>query len=379
MGKSKYYIITFILIASIASFILYLYQSSNNKLKNANLSYPNNSASYPTSNVIEQTVLTTGSATITTSDDIDLQNLPKNLPSFITFQKNTITVNPNKYSVGNYKFTLNPESTSPLSYSITVKIPDADFDKVTNDLKNYFGKDMSNYGVYVYDLLRNKTIALDADTTFEPASIAKMPVAVLVMRDIEAGKYTLQKTYPIKDSEKFSMIGSLGSLPSGTPISIDTYLHKMLIDSDNNAWYALVHYLGNSYQVVNPRIINELGVNPLFLDPPMGTPRNVGKIFTDIYFHKTVNQNSADYIFNLLENALPSNRAGVGLGLPAGTVFANKIGTLSASGKESYQDGAVVWGKLTDYVIVVMDKSLAWEAGPNKLKEISSIIYNGID
>lgn len=261
------------------------------------------------------------------------------------------------------------------------KYSEVDLTSLKKDLKSYLsnkGLD-SKYGIYIKDLGRNETVSINADTIFPPASMAKMTMAMLILRDIDAGKYTLDTTYPIQDSVKFSTEDDLGKLPNGTPVTIRKYLEKLIEDSNNTAWYHMDKFLGGSYESVNPRTISELGVNPLFLNPHEGTASNLGHLFEDLYNARTVSVKSRDYLIDLMEHALEWNRAGIGLGLPTGIQFANKIGNLWTDSDINYCDSAIVYGKYTNYILIIMDKDIDWESGKVNLKDLSSIVYNYLD
>lgn len=271
------------------------------------------------------------------------------------------------------------EDTSTLLSDTTTQettLPMWESEELKVKIENIIGYSrLSNFSVFIKDFKNGTEVHINQGRIVEPASIAKLPVAVLVMRDVDAGRATLEDTYPLWDREKFSRVGNLGELPNGTPVTLRRYLEELLIHSDHNAWYALVNYLGKSYQVVNPRIIDELGVNPLFLDPPQGTAQGVGKILGDLYEANTLTRESADYLLALLVGADAWTKNAIGGGLPTGTKFGNKIGILDDSGKLSYQDAAVVWGEKTDYVLVVMDENTEWEVAKGIIQEISKEVY----
>lgn len=251
--------------------------------------------------------------------------------------------------------------------------------ELEKEIRTYLDNDLGEYSLYLQDLKTGEKILINSSVVFSPASIAKVPVAILVLRDIEAGKYTLDTTYPMYDSQKFSYIGDLGSLPNGTPVTMRQYLEEMIGQSDNNAWYALTYFLGGNYEVVNPRIIEELHANPFFLDPHTTTAANVGNVFSDLYNGVTLSATSRNYLISLMENADSSLRTGIGLGLPSGTRFANKIGFLDTDTESSYQDAAIVWGTKTNYVLVILDKNQDWGVAQSKLSAISKMVYNFLE
>jgi beta-lactamase class A len=43
-------------------------------------------------------------------------------------------------------------------------------------------------GIYVYDVKRNKTVSINADTLFPTASMVKVPILIGIMQKIEKGE-----------------------------------------------------------------------------------------------------------------------------------------------------------------------------------------------
>ncbi len=383
LNKKALLIVIIILLVVLFLEALFLFNTITTKNENSlesdlPASSPQDINNKPEATVIKKVLQTNKDYSIEINNSYNFQDNGK-LPKFIKFSNNKIIVTANKYSEGNYNLNFIDSQNKKVDYEISLIPKQLDLKPLEAQIIAILGDKYDQYSIHFKDLLSEQTLDINKGKIVEPASIAKLPVAVLVMRDIDAGKYTLDTTYPMKNSEKFSFIGNLGSLPDGTPVTIRSYLENLLEHSDNNAWYALVHFLGNSYEVVNPRIINELGVNPLFLDPPEGTAKAVGKILEDLYDAKTTTKESAEYLIGLMEKADDWARQGVGLGLPVGTTFANKIGTLKTDDKVSYQGGAIVWSQKTDYVLVVMDENIEWDEGANTIKNISEAIYNYIN
>lgn len=295
------------------------------------------------------------------SDNVDISSLDNSM----TFKFS------NK---GEYIYTF--RSDKETTYTFVVKYKEVDFVALESEINTILGEYSDQFSINIYDFNREVSWDLNLNKIVEPASIAKLPVAMLVMIDIDNGKYTLQDTYPIIDSQKYGYIGNIGSLPEGTEVTLDYYLSNLLSLSDNNAWYILTYFLGGNWEVVNPRIINELGVNPLFLDPPQGTAVGVGKLLKQLYLNEGISSESSEYILRKLEEAGDWAKAGIGLGLPSGIRYFNKIGTLMAGDKYSYQDAAIVYGEYTDYSLVIMNEYVDWDSGVIFLENISRVVYS---
>jgi len=331
--------------------------------------------SYPTSSTISVSV---GEDKVITVPKGYFLNIEK-LPPFIKYSNNSLVISPKKFDDGEYVVEFK-NGMSTIKTTVEVSYAKVDSKSMINDLSDYLNSKgiFNKYGIYIKDLGRNISSQINGSTDFPPASMAKLTMAVLVLRDIEAGKYTLDTTYPIQDSVKFSTEDDLGVLPNGTPVPIHTYLEKLIEDSNNTAWYHIDKFLGGSYEAVDPRTVTELGVN-VFLNPHKGTPVEMGQILNDIYNARTLSAKSRDYLINLMKNALEWNRQGIGLGLPDGVQFANKIGNLWTENDINFCDSAIVYGKNTDYILIIMDKDIDWVSGKQNLADLSKIVYSYLD
>lgn len=294
--------------------------------------------------------------------------------SFISNQDGNILIAPGKYDSGIYTFEVVSKEKAVV-YLLEIATIFRDFTNLDSQIRSYLGNLLPQYGIYIYDLISRQEFSINSAEIFPSASIAKIPIAILVMKDIEAGKYTLETTIPINSRDRFSMYDDLGELPNGTPVTIRKFLEKMIRDSNNTAWLHLHSFLDGA-GTVNRRTIDELGVNPYFLDPLMATAYNVGKVFGGIYKASYLSRENSDYLIYLMETALPWARDAISQGLPANTRFANKIGTLDTGDLISFEDAAIIWTDTTDYVLVIMEEGVDWLTGKEIVKDISTMVYN---
>lgn len=305
------------------------------------------------------------------------------LPDFITLEDRGeeglwLVANPSKVD-RHESYVKVTNGVDEIVYAFSTEFPKVDWGAMNSELRAFLGSKVDDYGIYIYDLATGDSLGINENREFAPASMAKLTVAILVLRDIENGRYTLDDTFPLQGNLKFGNIDDLSTLPNGTEVTIRTYLDEMIKASSNTAWYHLVDFLGKSYEVVNPRTIEELGVNPLFMDPHKGTAKNIGKILIDVYDQKTLTEESGNYLIDTMKSAYQWNREGIGQGLPADVDFANKIGRLWTEKDIAFEDAAIVFGKNRDYVLVIMNQDVDWVTGKNNLKKLSEIVYKYID
>jgi len=104
--------------------------------------------------------------------------------------------------------------------------------EITELLKGFNGE----VGVYVYDMSKNKIIAINADTIFPTASMVKVPILIGVMHKIYNGELSYHQQMTYTDSLFYSEGDDmLASFKTGEKIELSKLLLLMMSTSDNAA------------------------------------------------------------------------------------------------------------------------------------------------
>jgi len=107
-------------------------------------------------------------------------------------------------------------------------------------------------GVYVHHLTRDETVALDADRSFQMASVFKVPLLAELMSQVAAGTRALDDQVTLTDEMKAPGSGVLKELSAGMRLSIRDLATLMIIVSDNTATDILLDLIGPD--AVNARL-----------------------------------------------------------------------------------------------------------------------------
>src|ERR1700750_3019436 len=73
-------------------------------------------------------------------------------------------------------------------------------------------------GVYVHDLKKNKTIAINADTVFPTASMVKVQILTGIMQKLENNELAYHQPLTYKDSLLYEGVDILGSFKNNEKI-----------------------------------------------------------------------------------------------------------------------------------------------------------------
>ncbi len=127
--------------------------------------------------------------------------------------------------------------------------------KIETLLAGFHGK----IGVYVFDLEKDKIVAINADTIYPTASMVKIPILIGIMHKIHDGELQFHQRMTYTDSLYYSEGDDiLASFKSGSTIELGRVISLMLSYSDNCASLWLQGLSGGG--VVINKYLEQLGM-----------------------------------------------------------------------------------------------------------------------
>lgn len=280
------------------------------------------------------------------------------LPGFIQLNEAELQINPTLTDLGSYDFTLiSQDDNASFTYvfHVLVDLPTVDFTELENEITKILGDQEGKYAIYVYDLKRGQGFGINEEEIFYPGSTSKLPYAIITLKDVDSGKYLLSY--------------------------VDFKLNSLIIHGSNTAMMDLEGMLGGN-SVYNERVKNELGVDNIFRYPHVVQASDLGRLYIGIYHQEYLSESLNNYLLNLLLNTGPNydNRIKQGLPVERGVTFAHKTGWVTTTGGgEAYNDSGIVYGEMTDYVIVVLDKNINKNDAIAMMKPISETVYDALN
>jgi len=279
--------------------------------------------------------------------------------SFIVYSGDSMTINPTKVDIGSHQIELMNQFGDKIIYEINIVLPEVSFDKLEDYVIDAIGSELDNYRLTLYDLNRERGFSINGEVVTQPASISKVPFAVMVLQDIESGKMSFKQ------------------LLNG--INIEEHLSRMIRDSNNDSLLAFNTNYGY-YHKVNPRIQNELGIETLNFYPHDAKTDDTALLFRNIYNGDYLSEVYNNYLINLLSTTAPQWQDRIAAGVPDGVQVAHKIGQLYDG--ENYfvwNDAGIVYGQSTDFVLVIMTKHVDKVETSKKISTITQLIYNELN
>jgi beta-lactamase class A len=361
---------------------LYSWYNQSNNSSGSNTSSTSSSKSSTEEVKVVQAAATTFTPSTIQLQTGDVATIPDTM-KFMTQSGNTLALNPGKYDIGDYEFTVTASDKTKTTYKLKVSAAPVDMDKLNADLTKLIGTSRApHYGIYIYDPLRNQTLKINEGKDMPPASISKLPSVILALRDVDAGKYTLDTKFPVKNSLKHTYVDSIGVYPEGTMLPLRQYLTAAIHESNNTAHYHIHDEVLGGMENVVPRTDSELKAR-IYLNPHVATADGIATLLKGIYSKTYLSESSTAFILDLMEHTLSSLRTGIPAGIPANSNIkvADKVGFLFG-GKEGdvYSDASIVYGLHTDYILVVLnDQAPPYPQGAQIIKQISQLVYSYMD
>lgn len=211
-------------------------------------------------------------------------------------------------------------------------------------------KRSANYAVYFADLNYNQAnqpqylFTHNPNSSFAPASIYKVPLAMLVLKTSDEGKLDLNTTISHQ----------------GKPKTLQTVLELMIQASDNDAMSIFESRLGG-YNTVQTRIKADFKAQVVRIGQQT-TASDVAQVLTFLYQNPDnyLKPMSQQYLISLMQTSLNWQRDRIPAAVnsynqenQSQLTTASKIGNLTGV----YQDAALIQGGQTDYVLVILNKN----------------------
>jgi len=233
------------------------------------------------------------------------------------------------------------------------------------------------------DLTYGAKASFHSDHKMLSASMIKVLIAETFLKQVSEGKHSLDDTYVLKKEDIVGGAGSLGSRGAGTKVSYKELLLKMISESDNVAANVLIDTCG--MDEINKEA-ERLELKNTVLGRHMMDTEAVEKgldnytcvddlvsLFQMVYDKTFVNEKMSLIMLECLE--AQTDTECISRGLPGGTVFAHKTGSLMTV----RHDGGIVEGDKPFILVVLCGGEGFYEAKAlESMKKIGEAAYADI-
>ena len=224
-------------------------------------------------------------------------------------------------------------------------------DQITELLKGFNG----DVGVYVYDINKNKTVTINADTIFPTASMVKVPILIGVMHKIYNGDLAYHQDMFFTDSVRYSEGQEiLASFKDSQKIALNQLMMLMMSMSDNGASLWLQGLAGGGKQI--NKYLDSLGMKATRVNSRtegrrgdwerygwgQTTPKEMATLMKMIVENKIINKQISERMLRLMsrqfwdEDAISAIPPNVFVADKSGAVDASRSEVLYVNGQHPY-------------------------------------------
>lgn len=242
---------------------------------------------------------------------------------------------------------------------------------------------LTEAAIYFRDLHNGPIFGINEFTEFAPASLLKLPLAVVYMDsaddnpDLLTGKMEYSGTTTLTDQ---NFMPSL-SAEAGKTYTVKELLKLMTTNSDNASYEILETYLAESPEraQIRLRVFQELGlIDPQNRTADSITVRGYASLLRILYNHSYLSVGSSEQILAWLADADFDD--GLVAGVPSGTKVAHKFGERGHSdGTKQLQDCGIIYYPENPYLLCVMVRGQEWQPLMETIQHVSRTVYEEVD
>jgi beta-lactamase class A len=249
------------------------------------------------------------------------------------------------------------------------------------DIRNYIAEQKKEdpaqeIGVYVENMRDGASFGILANEGFEPASLNKLPIAIIIMKNIEQGKFTLATKLPITDDDRDTRTGVLYKTTL-QEMAIQDLIELMLVESDNTAFRVLARQvtlqdlrdISRYLDYYNETVDTEY---PIQNDYAV-TPRSTSHLFLSLYLSTILQPEHSEYLLSLLAHTtFDINKEAH---IPPEVVVAQKYGSYYVGTEQFFHSCGIMYLDETRIFYCVMTKDIEKDKATEIIGGIVHRIY----
>ncbi len=230
----------------------------------------------------------------------------------------------------------------------------------------------SNVSIYFESFNTGANIAVNKDAEYFPASLLKVPLVMAVVKGIEQGKYKWTDEFVLTEQDKNKDFGDLWQNPIGTSFTIEELVKKVLISSDNTAYFMLFRNIDpNDFNQAQ----NDLGMKDFFSKNLEISAKRYAPILRSLFSASYLSIANSQKLLEWMSEAQFKDY--LVSGVPSSVKISHKIGIEDKmkDNEDVYLDASIVYLSNKPYLLIVMVKGESMQTAKNLMKDISQKVY----
>ena len=259
----------------------------------------------------------------------------------------------------------------PKSFLIT------NFAPLKEKVQSYITKNEQNVSVYVENLRNGAFMSINEKTGFFPASLNKLPVAILIMRKIENNELALDTMLEIKDIDRTDSSGDLYKTKE-KKLPLRIVLEKLMKESDNTALRMLLRQINlEDLQLILDYYGIDISVDvQKKQNPDLITPKAMSNLYKSLYFSTVLEPEDSEYLLSLMADSIfdIKNLANI----PDDIKVSHKFGDNYYGTNRFLHDCGIMYIEESRIFYCIMTKDLSENAAEETIGVIANEIYSYI-
>lgn len=247
------------------------------------------------------------------------------------------------------------------------------FVSLRSQLKEYISTIDEPVGMYFEYLPSGVSIGIDEKENYVLASLLKVPLTMVVYKEVERGKIALHDVLSVEEQDIDSKFGTFWKKGKGATLTVQEAIQLVLVESDNTAKNMLLRKIGVTQL---EKVFDYLDI-PIEgeTNGPIITPKNYASILRSLYLSSYLDKKYSNDILQKMTESNFSDK--LVAGIPKGVKVSHKIGVYEVDGdatQQTYTDCGIVYVPKRPYILCLMTKSSNAAAQKN-FGSISKIVY----
>src|SRR3989338_3555846 len=249
-------------------------------------------------------------------------------------------------------------------------------------LEKFLADNKLHISVYVENLKTGTNFGINERKEYMPASLTKVLVAVLVLRQVEKGKITLDTMLEITPADRLDTAGSLFMSPEQS-LPVRDLLKAMLSESDNTALRILNRYTDQEDRATIVKYVGyhsaaDIGKKEIDDDPEKEfiSPKAVYNLFSSLYLSTLLKPENSEFILSALVNT-DFDIDGKAK-LPEDVIVAHKFGSRYTEQTRCFHDCGImyIYSKDMRFFYCIMTEGLEGQKAMDAIGRIVGAIYS---
>jgi len=244
--------------------------------------------------------------------------------------------------------------------------------------KDSYKKDISTASVYYRDLNNGPWFGVNEEADFSPASLVKVPVMMAYYYEAENNPAILDKEILANEDYDYSEqnIAPENKLEKGKKYKISDLIERMLVYSDNYAYYLLLNNIdGKKIE----KIYDDLGISLAKVDDPSGnilSVKSYSSLFRVLFNSSYLNKYYSEKALSMLTKTKFYD--GLVAGTPANIEISHKFGErrFLETGEVQLHDCGIVYYSDRPYLLCVMSRGKDLDKLASFIKDVSNMVFD---